>query len=821
MGPAPGLSGSAGPVDTQLFPRTSHPRSLSEVEMSLLTSSYSTSSPDLLGAFAHPRNMPAQNALAHWYTTNDGPWIPKDLALPEDDDRSPSRIHTMNLQGHSMGFPGQYRERYVPSECETTPPGMAPSDSGYGSHAAKQSVTATSLYDEPMDRNTETQSLAGHLSEFHFPTSYGHGMEYMAKNTSPGDWGMAPQQPLQQQARPFEGKGIICETCKKTVKTNSELKKHRQRHTKPFTCNVPGCGRTEGFSTPNDLDRHKRSVHPEESPVGSRFQCPHGSCKNKDKIWPRADNFRAHLKRVHRIEKVKDEDLEGTIYQPQVHPPSQTQDMLSDLAVVPEQTGAYDELDISPSLDTEQPQYWPHDENHSTEEGLRHNAPAQADYSRSQLDDTNMALGHMTGGTGASNDMVEPASEDEQLGMPDPDPLQAIGPIQTQLSQSLRPSIQNDPERPDFEESNSQFISPEDLRRERRPPNSSSDSSTTGTETSLSSALYENDEPQSLGAEAKVSTYDESISPTSKRECEKQEESSPVVETRTEDISQGVKPDNYHACTESGCDKKFQRPCELKKHLKRHSKPYGCTFQNCSKRFGSKNDWKRHENSQHFLHEAWRCDMPRVNGRSSEACGKLSHRRETFKEHLSKNHSLQGEELEIKLEHCRVGRNCEARFWCGFCERIIEIERKGLGAFTERFNHIDDHFSGREGLPKKQIDDWKDVDPDAPPVDALSSDSEDGDSAPSSQPAPLSAPLRPVRNGTPKEQHSHPAGPKKRKRDDEDVVVPHGKRVRASPSALVGVVTRCCQCGEGNSRQTSPQCVRSTCQHRLCSNCCE
>lgn len=182
-------------------------------------------------------------------------------------------------------------------------------------------------------------------------------------------------------------------------------------------------------------------------------------------------------------------------------------------------------------------------------------------------------------------------------------------------------------------------------------------------------------------------------------------------------------------------------------------------------------------------------------GRSPEVCGKLSHRRETFKEHLSKAHSLQGEELEIKLEHCRVGRNCEARFWCGFCERIIEIERKGLGAFTERFNHIDDHFSGRDGRPRKQIDDWKGVDPDAPPMEALSSDSEDGDSAPPSQPGgPLStAPLRSARKGTPKEQHSHlAAGPKKRKRDDEAVIGHHTKRAKAPASTTsVGGVTPC------------------------------
>ena len=232
--------------------------------------------------------------------------------------------------------------------------------------------------------------------------------------------------------------------------------------------------------------------------------------------------------------------------------------------------------------------------------------------------------------------------------------------------------------------------------------------------------------------------------------------------------------------------------------------------------------------------------MEHNNGRKNEVCGKLNHRRETFRDHLSKSHNLQGEQLEIKLEHCRVGRNCEARFWCGFCERIIEIERKGLGAFTERFNHIDDHFSGRDGLPRKEIDDWKDVDPDAPPMEALSSDSEDGDSATPSQPPPLSGVLRPGRKETPKEQHIYPAGPKKRKHDDEEAAMDHQMKRAKAPFAFMGAVTRCvslglrlylspprdgltdieqCQCGEGNSRQSGPQCVKRECQHKLCVNC--
>ncbi|KAM3415704.1 hypothetical protein BST61_g9218 [Cercospora zeina] len=35
------------------------------------------------------------------------------------------------------------------------------------------------------------------------------------------------------------------------------------------------------------------------------------------------------------------------------------------------------------------------------------------------------------------------------------------------------------------------------------------------------------------------------------------------------------------------------------KHIKRHTRPYGCTFPLCNKIFGSRNDWKRHELTQH------------------------------------------------------------------------------------------------------------------------------------------------------------------------------------------------------------------------------
>ncbi|GKT50357.1 uncharacterized protein ColSpa_10538 [Colletotrichum spaethianum] len=85
--------------------------------------------------------------------------------------------------------------------------------------------------------------------------------------------------------------------------------KHNQRHRKAYRCDVAGCSRKEGFGTLNDLDRHKGSVHPDVFNAGPRFRCRIGQCQNKDKIWPRADNFRQHLKRVHRQDVSPEDDL--------------------------------------------------------------------------------------------------------------------------------------------------------------------------------------------------------------------------------------------------------------------------------------------------------------------------------------------------------------------------------------------------------------------------------------------------------------------------------------------------------------------------------
>lgn len=145
--------------------------------------------------------------------------------------------------------------------------------------------------------------------------------------------------------------------------------------------------------------------------------------------------------------------------------------------------------------------------------------------------------------------------------------------------------------------------------------------------------------------------------------------------------------------------------------MKRHMKPYACTHTDCAKRFGSKNDWKRHENSQHIQLEFWRCAERIKDGPDrTYACGKICHRKETFKNHLEKDHDITDPKIsEKRCTDCRNGRNFESRYWCGFCQRTIEFQKNGGLAWSERFDHIDAHFTGRGGSRKCDIGEWKSI----------------------------------------------------------------------------------------------------------------
>ena len=161
----------------------------------------------------------------------------------------------------------------------------------------------------------------------------------------------------------------------------------------------------------------------------------------------------------------------------------------------------------------------------------------------------------------------------------------------------------------------------------------------------------------------------------------------------------------------------------IRKHKKRHTRPYGCTFAGCSKAFGSKNDWKRHENTRHYQIETWRCHETSSESRINQ-CAKLFYRREQFQAHLKDGHGFNDDELiRDKCRKYRIGRNGQSGFWCGFCKNIVTLKQKGLAAWDERFNHIDEHYSKQ----KLRIDQWYLPDKDFPIGDLPNAAAPDSD----------------------------------------------------------------------------------------------
>lgn len=141
--------------------------------------------------------------------------------------------------------------------------------------------------------------------------------------------------------------------------------------------------------------------------------------------------------------------------------------------------------------------------------------------------------------------------------------------------------------------------------------------------------------------------------------------------------------------------------------MKRHSRPFACTFRGCGKSFGSKNDWKRHENSQHFQLELWKCAV--IAPKSTTLCGKLSFRRESHITHLKNAHNITDKaDISEWTNGAHIGRNNFKTFWCGFCTKkvqgvevkgcVVRLEKRGLDGWDERFDHLGNHFEGGDTI---------------------------------------------------------------------------------------------------------------------------
>ncbi|CBX95699.1 hypothetical protein LEMA_P028510.1 [Plenodomus lingam JN3] len=491
-------------------------------------------------------------------------------------------------------------------------------------------------------------------------------------------------------------KKIPCPNPECTTVSNceSEYKKHQLRHSKPFKCEEPNCKRHgEGFTTCNDLERHKKSVHCIGLGAGS-FQCASEKCRNPYKIWPRLDNFKQHIERMH-----KEEDQIDLIKKSEYHP-KEPQDRFEsttvasadtsfDVAGMERSLSANPVIDIAPAMDI---------------------AIVEHDHAQwSSWDRNAHNLAHQVSPNPAQHS--GPLSRQGSIGTCRG---QKQLPDQRKLGQGkAQPSLAV-PERPSTKARSSatgqQNQQPSEFPELSNAPQTKAEQQRLAL-SKLSQAMFPSPSPVDLEALLVRMLHQAKDSASWENKAGKGQEES----TRSDnDRGEFTKSDALHAvqaisnlikqsrgtsstkvqrrmaqgfvsdakvCPFLKCGFAVARNCDLRKHMKRHERPYGCTYPKCYKRFGAKSDYKRHENSQHPQLEAWRCSQ--VDG-------------------IDQHKELSAEEIQGHLVKDRMAKNGQERFWCGFCNAMIELQQKRNAAWNERFDHIVDHFDKE----KRSIHDW-------------------------------------------------------------------------------------------------------------------
>ncbi|TKA60302.1 hypothetical protein B0A49_09053 [Cryomyces minteri] len=594
--------------------------------------------------------------------------------ISSDDPFSAERHHanSLNFQSDPSGFPYSHgRTRLISDQHRGAPQstngsftaGQA-SDSGYHS----QTVTTQSVRSgEPNNYVPECPDLLWSLNAYQ---PFQDGVEPAPNSPHP----LAPER-SQHGNRP---------------KTPSDFRKHMLQHDKPHKCTVPYCKRLKGFPTTNDLDRHKYSVHKIVPTTGKAkvFKCAGDNCKARDKVWVRPDNFRAHIKRMHRGQD--EEDL------------------------------------VARSLQN------------ATATTQKEEQPAPALPLSSTLDPTLAGMNPADHQQHTMADCTDPM--DLQIS-PDPAPRWTSfnGPAQIfrfedaqegesgvspSLSVPLLPSA--DPrEHQTRSQSNNSFrqngsraaMKVDNVNYENSLRLSTLAAVATASEPShagqdLQSCMRPASPTPPADVQVDLGNPDQTVSVSANMPSELQQKIKRLVAEFTkkkgkQSVSSNSNgnssstPETSIRCRFGNCTKVLFRECDMRKHMKRHNRPYGCTFPECNKKFGSKNDWKRHENSQHFQLGTWRCHEP--NDSAAGPCAALFYYREPFEKHLKVKHNYTGKDQihhQVTVRH--IGRNGQVRFWCGFCKDILKLKETGVKAWDERFKHIDNHFI----KDHKKIEDW-------------------------------------------------------------------------------------------------------------------
>ncbi|MCJ1439376.1 hypothetical protein MMC27_008768 [Xylographa pallens] len=259
-----------------------------------------------------PGDQEADPLLRFWAT--DGPWNPQAITGGTGNQ---ALMRDISLQDRAVRPHGSFAPFREPARSDPGShfTGRGPSDSGY---ATKSQVTRSVVSADYRDQSQENHSLAGGVYGIQIqpegaPHDYSYHDSQDTHSIGYENLSNDPRETANTLSSAYE-----CQDCRITCKNQSDYKKHLHRHSKSFVCGEADCSRgSKGFSTKNDLDRHKKSVHHIvlENTMDRSFKCAGINCAKREKVWPRLDNFKSHCIRMH-----KTEDLDELIKQSEVEP---------------------------------------------------------------------------------------------------------------------------------------------------------------------------------------------------------------------------------------------------------------------------------------------------------------------------------------------------------------------------------------------------------------------------------------------------------------------------------------------------------------------
>ncbi|KAL6159510.1 hypothetical protein ACJBU6_01948 [Exserohilum turcicum] len=587
-----------------------------------------------------------------------------------------------------------FNMRSTENRVVRTPPRAVLSDEGYFSQQTSQSVLGNAPDRASQDLTIDFLSQIGHMNVD--STVSEATVSHVASDQK--------SRVSSTRSRRSSNRPTKCEypDCNEIFRCPSEYKKHSLKHEKPFKCDAPKCRRTEvGFATVNDLDRHRKSVHSIDLDHKS-YKCAAKNCKSKDKLWPRLDNFKQHVHRMHAEEDAAD-IIERSKWCPEKLPYS----IIEESAVMPMDTNLVlsgmeksfstnadmrniSSLDFSSQQDSQQwnPADWKLD---PTKEGHRisHNPSERVSANQTAASQRLQRVQRRAAALSAQQAQTSPPVTAMNIAPKENVPQVAKLKIDHHLSNAPQTKAEQQRLAQKRSVAKTSSLNAVDLSNLILNIIQKANGSGKQDEKSI--------ENVPLGPETLSDS--ERVILTKRGVLEASQEIMKLISQNSEPVQRALRRSGKsRACPIDGCGFTVARDCELRKHMKRHERPYGCTYPQCDKRFGAKSDWKRHENSQHYQLEAFRCAHELSPG---AVCGFHAHRRGPFLDHIE-THGLSDKDSQDLVERSTIGTNCQGSFWCGFCTAVIRLTKERNKAWDERFRHIAHHLEQE----KKNIGDW-------------------------------------------------------------------------------------------------------------------